>query len=229
MSSNGITINSGTTVEIGGSTTVNTLAGTPPRASVLDNDPSLSELTTADLTGEIFFSSFFGETFAEYKNNPKTWLIAAPGACPAGNTRCSECNTASSCATIVSAKIDDGESRFWSDRDLDWVASNLPDSDTLGEPDKPIMVAGSADLKIGSNVVGYGMFYSATASVETEIDLGGGGGAKIFGAIVSRGGFEKQGGGDFNLIYDPNIFKPENLRGLMVRVPGSWRDKSLEY
>jgi Tfp pilus assembly protein PilX len=225
MASNGITINSGTTIELGGSTDVTTLPGTPPRASVLDNDPSLIALTQADANGDIFFASFFGETMAEFKNNPKTWLITS-GACGA-NPRCTQCATDSSCGTAVSTAYDKGFNRFWSDTDVKWT-NNLPTAGTLGTADLPIIVASSEEIKLSSNLTAYGMFYAATATVTEEWTFTGSGSAKVFGAFISRGSFDK-GAGTLDLIYDANIFKPENLRGVMVRVPGSWRDKTGEY
>jgi Tfp pilus assembly protein PilX len=224
--SNGITINSGSTVELGGGTSVTTLAGSPPRASVLDNDTSLAELTAADGTGDIFFASFFGETMAEYKNNPKTFLITS-GACT-GNDRCTQCTTAASCGAAVSSAIDKGYGKFWTDTDASWTSANLPTVGTLGEAGKPIMVASTASLEIKGSITAYGMLYAATAGAETW-DYEGSGTAKVFGAFVSRGSFLKGGSGNLDLIYDANVFKPANIRGLMVRVPGSWRDTLADY
>jgi hypothetical protein len=229
--SNGITINSGTTVDLGSATDAITLPGTPARASVLDNDPSLAELTNADANGDIFFASFFGETMAEFRNNPKTWLITtnALGGC-GGNTRCSSCSGSGGgddCGTAISTAINNGENRFWTDTDVKWT-NNLPTVGTLGTADKPLIVAGDATLKLASNLTAYGMFYSASTDVTEEWTFTGSGTAKVFGAFVSRGSFDK-GAGGLDLIYDPSIFAPDKLRGLMVRVPGSWRDKSSEY
>jgi Tfp pilus assembly protein PilX len=225
VESNGITINSGTTVDLGTATNAITLPGTPARASVLDNDPSLAALTAADPSGDIFFSSFFGETMAEFKNNPKTWLITS-GSC-GSNPRCSSCANDGACGTAISAAIDKGEFRFWSDTDAKWT-NNLPSAGTLGTANDPIIVASDHALKLSSNLTAYGLFYAATATVTEEWTFTGSGTAKVFGAFVSRGSFDK-GAGTLDLIYDANIFKPENLRGLMVRVPGSWRDKTGEY
>ncbi len=224
--SNGITINSGSTVELGGGTSVTTLPGTPPRASVLDNDSSLAELTAADGTGDIFFASFFGETMAEYKNNPKTYLITS-GSC-AGNDRCATCTPGTSCGAAVSAAIDKGYGKFWTDADASWTSANLPGDGTLGTAAKPIMIASSASLEIKGSITAYGMLYAATGGAETW-DYEGSGTGKVFGAFISRGSFLKGGSGNLDLIYDANTFKPATMRGLMVRVPGSWRDTLADY
>lgn len=226
VASNGITINSGTTVELGSGTNVTTLPGTPGRASVLDNDPSLAALTAADATGDIFFSSFFGETISAYQNNPKTWIITS-GSCGT-NTRCSpSCGNAASCGTAISTAYNNGYTKFWTDTDVAF-SNNLPAVGTLGTATDPIMIASSASVELKANLTAYGMFYAATATVDDLWDYTGSGTAKVYGAFVSRGAFNK-GSGTLDLIYDANIFKPENTRGLMVRVPGSWRDKLSDY
>lgn len=222
--SNGITINSGTSVELGSGTNVSTLPGTPDRASILDNDPSLNDLTTADATGDAFFSTFFGETQADYKANEKTWLITSSAAnCPAGAQRCTVCGTANSCGSAVSAAYDQGFQRFWTDTDATFQ-NNLPAVGTLGTPQKPISIASSASVELKGAMVAYGIIFAATASASGDWNYAGSGNGKIFGALVSRGSFNKGGTGTLDLIYDPNIFAPQNARGLMVRVPGSWRD-----
>ncbi len=226
VASNGITINSGTNVELGTGTNVTTLPGTPGRASVLDNDPSLAALTGADATGDIFFSSFFGESTTEFRNNPKTWTITS-GSC-GSNTRCTpSCGSAASCGTAISDAYNNGYSKFWADSDVAF-SSNLPTAGTLGTAADPIVIASSASIELKANLTAFGMFYAATASVDNLWDYSGSGTAKVYGAFVSRGAFNK-GSGTLDLIYDANIFKPENSRGLMVRVPGSWRDKLSDY
>lgn len=227
VESNGVTINSGTSVDLGTGTSVVTLAGTPPRASVLDNDPSLSSLSAGDPTGDKFFATFFGETIADYKNNPQTYLITG-GSCGTNTDRCSTCGNAASCGSAISAAYNKGFQRFWSNADASWSNANLPTAGTLGTPQRPIMVASPESIEMKSNLVAYGMFYCATATVTENWDYSGSGSAKVFGAFVSRGDFVK-GSGTLDLIYDANIFKPETTPGLMVRVPGSWRDKQLEY
>jgi hypothetical protein len=226
VASNGITINSGTTVDLGTGTNVVTLPGTPPRASVLDNDPSLDALTNADGTGDVFFASFFGETMAQYQDNPKTYLITS-GSC-GSNTRCSSCGTSNACGSAISAAYNAGFQRFWADTDAAFGSANLPTVGTLGTAQKPISIAGSGSIELKANITAYGMLYAATATVDDEWDYSGSGTAKVYGAFVSRGAFNK-GSGTLDLIYDANIFAPASARGLMVRVPGSWRDKSTVY
>ena len=71
----------------------------------------------------------------------------------------------------------------------------------------------------------YGMFYAANASATENWDYTGSGSATVFGSFVSRGNFSK-GSGTLNLIYNPRLFGIGGGRpvGMLVRVPGSWRD-----
>jgi hypothetical protein len=225
VASNGITINAGTVVEMGTGTTVTTLAGTPPRASVLDNDPSLSALTNSDNNGEAFFRSFFGIGYTEYKSSPQTWYITS-GSCSstANPNRCTSCATPGACGSAVSAKIDERETQFWSDTDVAFNTGNLPAVGTVGTADRPIVFAGDGNVELKSNLTAYGMFYVASGTATENWDYSGSGSAKVFGAFVSRGDFNK-GSGTLDLIYDPNIFGTGDMNGKLVKVPGSWRDK----
>jgi Tfp pilus assembly protein PilX len=223
--SNGITIHSGASVELGTGTDVVTLPGTSPRASILDNDPTLNSLATADPTGDKMFASFFGETIDQYKNNEKTWLITS-GSCN-GRLTCTQCGTANSCGTAISNAYNNNYQRFWTDTDASFQ-NNLPAVGTLGTADKPIAIASSASIELKAALVAYGLIYAATASADGDWDYAGSGNGKIFGALVSRSSFTKGGTGNLTVIYDGNLFGPGPSRGTMVRVPGSWRDSTNE-
>jgi hypothetical protein len=227
-SSNGVTIDTGTTVTIGSGTNVVTLPGTPPRNSVLDNDTSLSTLTNADTTGDTFFKTFFGETMTEFQNDSQVFTITS-GSCGT-NTRCSTCGTASSCGSAVSSAYNSGYRKFWSDTDVSWTTSNLPTIGTLGSSavGGPLVFATNANVEMKSNMTAYGLFYTATASATDNWDYSGSGSAKVYGAFISRGDFVK-GSGTLDLIYDSNLFGQGGTRGTMVRVPGTWRDTTSDY
>jgi hypothetical protein len=225
VKSNGITINAGTVVELGTGTSVTTLAGTPPRSSVLDNDPSLKALTNADNTGETFFRSFFGTSFSDYKSSTKTWYITSGNCSASPNpSRCTSCGNATDCGSAVSAAYNNGATQFWADTDASFTTANLPTVGTLGTATKPIVFAGDGNVELKSNLTAYGMFYVASATATENWDYSGSGTAKVFGAFVSRGDFNK-GSGTLDLIYDANIFGLGDINGLLVKVPGSWRDK----
>jgi Tfp pilus assembly protein PilX len=226
--SGGVTINTGSSVTLGSGTEVNTLPGTPARSSVLDNDTALLSLAASP---DGFFKSFFGVTMDEYKVNSKTYQVKA--SCPAGQLRCIQCSGANNCGTAISAAYDSGARQFWSDVDVQWT-SNLPTKDsqgntitTLGAPSTgdPIVFASSASTEMKGNLVGYGLFYTETATIW---DYDGSGTATIYGSFIARSSFDK-GSGTLNLIYDPSLFGEGDLRGTMVRVPGTWRDSLNDY
>lgn len=228
--SNGVTIDTGSTVTLGSGTEVNTLPGTPARASVLDGDTALLALSSS---ADRFFKSFFGVSIAEYKNDSRTTLVA--NSCAAGQQRCIACGNAGDCGGKISAAYDKGARQFWSDKNVSWSSpSDLPTRNAAGgsistlgapTPGDPIIFASSADTELKGNIDAYGMFYTETATIW---DYDGSGTANVFGSFISRTSFDK-GSGTLNLIYDARLFSEGGLRGSMVRVPGTWRDKLNEY
>jgi hypothetical protein len=168
----------------------------------------------------------FGESIAAYQRNPQTWLITS-GSCGT-RTRCTSCANAASCGTAVSAAYDRKATQFWLDTDATFTNSNLPTVGTLGTATLPISIAGSGNVELRSNMTAYGLIYAATATATDNYDYSGSGTAKIYGSLVSRGDFDK-GTGTLDIIYDPNIFGAGKVTGLLIRVPGSWRDKSTPY
>ena len=231
--SNGITINSGSLIDLGSATNVITIAGSPPQSSVLDNDPSLRNLTNADGTGEIMFQSFMGQTFAEFRDSPKVWVITR-GACPASAAgRCSTCSSDSDCGTkVMDAYTNNRFEKFWADTNtttIQFGTSNRPPTSTanpdrtFGTADRPLIIGSLSNVDFNGAITAYGMFYAATASATDNYVVVGTGNCTVVGAIVTRSDFEK-GAGTLNLVYRADLFSPSLSFGTMIRVPGSWRD-----
>ena len=226
--SNGITINTGSTVEINANGfTVQSLPGTAPGQSILDNDPSLLKLTNADATGELFFSSFLGQGFDAYKSELGTKILTMGATDNYANGACS---SASNCARAVSYWVDRGVTKFWVDGSADFGSSTMPsNTSTLGTADKAVAVVTSGNLSFGSGVRAYGIFYAATATVNTDATLGNGN-PTIIGSFISRGDISKQGSGNLTVAYNGNLFGPRGgPTGILVPLPGSWRDKNTAY
>ena len=227
---NGITINTGSNVDLSGSgVAVKTIPGTPYAASVLDNDPSLLKLTNADASGELFFASFLGEGFADFKSNLKTKVITAGAANNAANLTC---NGAVDCGAAVSYWVDRGFTQFWVGPDVTFTSSNMPTryGGTLGDIDNPIALATPGQLTTSGGIVAYGIFYAATASAVDDLTLTGGGSSTIVGSLISRGDFARTGNGNISIVYKSSIFGAAGkLKGLLVPVPGSWRDKDTAF
>lgn len=226
--SNGITINTGSTVQLTGGTLVQTMPGSSPTASILDNDPSLLNLTNADANGELFFSSYFGEGFDDYKSNLQTKVISAGGNDPANGT----CSSATNCGAAVSYWVDRGYTQFWVGPDVTFNNSNMPSTTagTLGTATNPIALATPGQMTFTGGINAFGTFYAATTTAVDDLTLTGGGSANIVGSLVSRGDFARTGNGNISIIYDANLFGAKGApSGLLVPVPGSWRDKATAY
>lgn len=232
---NGITINTGSTVEINArGFTVQSLPGTAPAQSILDNDPSLLRLTNADANGERFFSSFLGQGFSDYQNDLGTRVLTpvasggsyAAGTCDIGNGP----NAGADCARAVSYWVDRGVTKFWVDGAVAFGSNTMPtNTSTLGTATRPVAVVARGDMSFGSGVTAYGIFYSASATVDTDATLGNGN-PTIIGSFISRGDISKRGGGDLTVAYNGNLFGVRGApTGILVPVPGSWRDKATSF
>jgi hypothetical protein len=219
QASNGITIHAGTTVNLDGSTQVYSLPGTPPRASILDNDPSLADLT--NLSEDAFFANYFGQTLTNYRDVDPDVIRLGPSVADVSN----RCNTAQACGQRVEAIVASGAQspRFFIYGDVSFNGG------TLGAPGNSIVLVTDGNAELRGNMTAYGLFYSASATAVENWDFSGSGGATIFGAFISRGNFDN-GSGTMRLIYDPSLWgEAAPPVGRLVRVPGSWRDKLTEY
>lgn len=218
--SNGITIHSGTTVQTGSGTAVYTLPGTPPRASILDNDPTLSSLT---LAGEdAFFANFFGQTLTNYRTvDPDVIRIGASGA---GAYNCTGGN---SCGSVLRSILDTGvrNPRVFVDGDITLDGGGS----VWGSPTNFMTIVSNGTMEMRANITAYGVFYAAAATATENWDFDGSGTATIYGAFISRGNFDK-GSGTLNLIYDPSLWNSNGAPvGRLVKLPGSWRDKASDF
>jgi Tfp pilus assembly protein PilX len=216
--SNGITIHAGGTVQTGSGTNAYTLPGTPARASILDNDPTLSNLTLA--SEDQFFAKFFnGQTLTEYRQ-------------PGSGTRIISGCSPQACGQQIMDVIDTGERdlHFYVDGDVQFQGSVVGSSVTgsIGTSTNPVTVVAGGAMDMQGTITAHGLFYSATPTATTVANPGGGT-ATIFGAYISRGAFQKQGSGTFNIVYTPSLWGPGQPISRLVRVPGTWRDKLTEY
>jgi Tfp pilus assembly protein PilX len=216
--SNGITIHSGTTVNLGNTTNVYSLPGTPPAASVLDNDPSLADLSNADPSGDAFFANYFGQTLTNYRTVDPDVIRLGPTAAIAANV-CTDCS--SRITAILASGV--RNPRFYVDGNVSFNGG------TLGSRTDPVIMVVSGDIELRGNMTAYGLFYSAGATALENWDWSGSGAATIYGAFISRGRFANASG-NMRLIYDPSLWNTAGQPvGRLVRVPGSWRDKATTF
>jgi hypothetical protein len=118
--------------------------------------------------------------------------------------------------------------RFFVDGDITFNNGNVG-AGTIGTSSNFVTIVSNGNVEMRSNLVGYGVFYAATATATENWDFDGSGTATIYGAFISRGNFDK-GSGTLNLIYDPSLWNTAGQPiGRLAKVPGSWRDKLLTY
>jgi hypothetical protein len=216
--SNGITIHAGTTVNLGGSTNVYSLPGTPPRASIFDNDPSLADLTNSDPSGDRFFANYFGQTLSSYRDVDPDVIRLGPTA-PLSENVCTNCS--SRITAILASGV--RNPRFYVDGNVTF------NGDTIGSASNPVIMVVNGDIEMRGNMTAYGLFYSAGATALENWDWSGSGAATIYGAFISRGNFDNASG-NMRLVYDPSLWSTSGAPvGRLVRVPGSWRDKRDTY
>ncbi len=225
QTSNGITIHAGTTVNLDGSTQVFSLPGTPPRSSVLDNDPALADLTNSG--EEEFFANYFAQTLTDYRDVDSTVIRVGPnippGSVPDPANRCNSTAACSAIVTNIVNTVGQREPRFFVYGDLSFNGG------TLGSTSNPITLVSNGNIELRGGMTAYGLFYAATATASENWDYQGSGGATIHGAFVSRGSFDNASG-NMRLIYDPSLWSTSSKPvGRLVRVPGSWRDKLTNY
>jgi Tfp pilus assembly protein PilX len=162
-SSNGITINSGGPATLDGSSSVVTIPGTPPGASIASNDTSLSALTDDQM-----FETFFGMSKTAFQNLPTTYQITCP----------------MNCDPTVANAIAAGADTIWINGNL-----NLNNAGPYGEPTRPVIIIATGNIHVNGNTVVNGLMYSQAA----VWDNSGGGTGHICGAAIAEGSFTGQG------------------------------------
>lgn len=130
--SNGITINAGLGIDADNARVI-TVPGTPPRATMVGNDPTLRDTTEAQL-----FSTFFGISKDSYKNLPSVKRYTCP---------CTE--------TTISTAYNQGVRQMWLDGNLAMNA-NL----TIGSIDDPVMIIVDGTIEMRGDLEVYGLIYS---------------------------------------------------------------------
>lgn len=167
LGTNGITINAGGTINNNdGSKTLSTVPGTPPEASLVPNDTSLSSLT-----GEQMFQTFFGQSKTTFQNAPTTTQVT-----------CSN-----PCNSQITNLVNSGSRVIWVNGDMD-LNSNI----TVGSQTNPVILVVTGNAHINGNAVIYGVVYCAAITWNET----GGGTARIYGAAIAEGNFTATGSPD---------------------------------
>jgi Tfp pilus assembly protein PilX len=202
VNTNGILINAGTTISVSNGTTATTLPGQPAANAMVGGDGSLSALSSPDPTcnNSQMFNAYFGTTMAKYRANPSTKVLSCAGT--------------ADCKTKIDAAYAEGWRAFYFDSDFQLSGNN-----TYGTAADPISVVTPNALQITGNNVFHGLIFSNNSDWNNT----GTGSSTIYGAQVTCAAYKSNGNGTIS--YDPDVLKRIQIRtGLLVRVPGSWRD-----
>lgn len=130
---NGITVNAGAGITAP-SIVIDTVAGTPPKSTLVGNDPSLR-----DMTEDQMFAAFFNMDKQTYKSLPAVKQITCP---------CTD-------STLIDAYEADARV-LWLDGDL-----KVGSSATIATAQDPMIVVVSGDVTLSSSAVINGLIYSA--------------------------------------------------------------------
>ena len=207
VASNGYLVNAGTTITTGNGVSYATIPGQPVENALIANDDSLLALANSDpsCANSAMFRAFLGTTMAEYAASPQVRTIT--------------CNSANSCGSAVDTAMNEGWRNFYFP--TGFALNNSAPFSAMGAPGagNGVTIVSPGDIDINGNISIYGLIFSNSANFN---DLGTGT-ADIHGSIVTCAAQSSNGNG--HIEYDANALGGTGLRpGLMVRVPGSWRD-----
>jgi hypothetical protein len=213
VASNGYLVNAGTTVSSGAGVTYGTIPGQPWQNAVIANDSSLSAISSSDptCTNASMFTAYFGTTMATFAGSPDTYNA----------TSCSGAGGASACGAEVNTAYNNGWRNFYFPNGMSLNSSAGFPGNTLGSnlPGGGVNLVSPGAMRINGNITINGLLFFNNANVNNF----GTGTADINGAVITCAGYNNNGSG--TLTYDSNALGGAGLRpGMMVRVPGSWRD-----
>jgi hypothetical protein len=222
VASNGYLVNAGTTITSGNGTSYGTIPGQPIENALIASDTSLAAIAGSDPTcnNNAMFSTYFGTTIQAYADSPQVLTIQNASCGGSANCMQADCTNNVSCRTAMDTAYGNGWRNYYLPNGLSinnggggpWVLG-------ASGPGNGVNIVSPGDIDINGNISIYGMIFSNSANVN---DLGTGT-ANIYGAMVTCRGYNNNGNG--TLTYDANALGGTGLRpGVMVRVPGSWRD-----
>lgn len=220
--SDGVAIQAGGAVPPNSEVPPNIVVTSPRRERpILEHDTGLSDLINASGRPELFFASYFGAGYSDFRGNLATKAITA-GASFNALSAPGTCSNATDCGTAVSYWADQGFTQFWVAPNVTFNSTNLPvTTGTLGSAARPLILATAGRLTLTGVITAYGVYYGSTVAASGNFTL--------VGSVISRGEFEKTGGGTSTLVFKSVFGSKEKPAGLLVPVPGSWRDKLNAY
>jgi hypothetical protein len=163
---------------------------------VLANDPSLTELGSADR----MFVSVFGMDRDTYRSQPAAVQVACSG----------------DCATQIATAISQNPGR------IIWVQgpATIDSAQVWGTATQPVMLLVQGNLTVSANLQLFGVMYLQGNATTWTTSAGS---TLIQGAVVAEGDLSVQGAP--TIVFNPDVLRTINLtQGSLVRIPGSWRD-----
>jgi hypothetical protein len=200
VASNGYLVDAGTIITPGNGVTYQTIPGQPIQNAVISSDASLNALACANPNDSTMFKTYFGLTLAEYAASPQTKSIACPN----------------NCTAAIDAALGDGWKNFYFPAGFSYHGNGTIGAAGAGNGVNFVTLG---EANINGNATLYGLVYANEAVLN---DLGTGN-STIIGAVIACNAMNSNGNGTIS--YDAGALGGTGLRpGLMVRVPGSWRD-----
>lgn len=207
-STNGVTINSGSTSTVAGGAQTVTMPGLPPANSQIQNDESLSTLANADdsnCSNSEVFKAYFGSSIEDYR---------------AAATEIN-CSSAANCGSLLMAEYNNNKRNFYFPNGLTLNnSSGLPGNQLGGPGGDAVTLVTNRGFDINGNISVYGVLFSNDAT----FDYDGSGNGKVYGAVVACR--DQTGNGNGTIAYDPSVVRGTQ-RGdtaTALKIPGSWTD-----
>jgi hypothetical protein len=204
---NGQLVHAGASITLDSDISTETLPGQPVPMALTAADPSLAAHSGSDAAcaASAMFTTYFGRSLEQYAQ-PGGDVISIPG-----------CTDAGTCGDLVGAAYQAGWRSFYFPDGLA-LDGGAPFSQ-LGGASDGVRLVSAAPIRIDGALTIHGLVFSNSPRAG---DLSTGS-VDIHGALVACGDYDDSGSGV--LRYTPSTLTGSGLvSGVMVRVPGSWRD-----
>jgi len=207
VSTNGQLVQAGTHITLDAGISTETLPGQPTPTALIAADPSLAAHSGSDAgcAASAMFSAYFGRSLEQYAQ-PGGAVISIPG-----------CTDADTCGDLVGAAYQEGWRSFYFPDGLA-LDGSAPFSE-LGGASDGVRLVSPAPIRIDGALTIHGLVFSNSPQAG-DLSTGSAG---IHGALLACRDYDDSGSGV--LRYTPSALTGSGLvSGVMVRVPGSWRD-----
>lgn len=211
----GAAVRAGASIDTGADTELAGGAGVDASPAAIADDPVLAQLRQTDGTGQRFIEVMLGRTQATFLSDPLTTRIDAD-----------TCNNPAACGALLLQLAAQGRQQFWlgTDTTLDTAGTAAPPP--LGTAERPVLLLSASPLTLSGPLDLHGMLLVGHLHVG---DMGGGT-ATLIGAVAIRDDLTMTNGDLHIRFHRPALGMAGGIpTGLLVPVPGSWRDRHAPY